>query len=416
VVDALKSGRGAGEGSGGGRTRSLLVVAEVALAVVLLVSAGLTVRTFFVLQQIDTGIGSKNLLLVGVPLPGTKYDTLERRNIFAQQLLERVSGLPGVEAVSIGNGGAPFGGPQSPVSIAGDPSPEQRRVQINLVGADHLRAFGIPLRIGRMFDATEVRRGERVAVVNEAASRFWPAGQSPIGARVRLGLLDRPPQGVLADTSRSLELTIVGMTATTRNAGLRDEPSPAVLIPYSLIAPSQRLLAVRTAGDPNQLLEAVRAEVRAIDPAQPLGRPTTLDRILEQQVIQPRFIMALFSAFAAFGLALAASGIYGVLSFHVARRTRELGLRMALGASRGHVLALMLGMGGRLVAVGLILGIAISVAASRLVRSQLVGVSPGDPLAYAAVTVLLGAVALAACYLPARRAAAVDPMTAIREE
>lgn len=416
VIDALKSGRGAGEGSGGGRTRSLLVIAEVALAVVLLVSAGLTVRSFFVLQQIETGIGSKNLLLVGVPLPATKYDTLERRNIFAHELLERVSGLPGVEAVSIGNGGAPFGGPQSPLSIAGDPSPEQRRVQINLVGADHLRAFGIPLRMGRMFDATEVRRGDRVAVVNEAASRFWPAGQSPIGARVRLGVLDRPPQGVLADTSRSLELTIVGMTATTRNAGLRDEPSPAVLIPYSLIAPSQRLLAVRTAGDPNQLLEAVRAEVRAIDPAQPLGRPTTLARILEQQVIQPRFIMALFTAFAAFGLALAASGIYGVLSFHVARRTRELGLRMALGASRGHVLALMLGMGGRLVAVGLVLGIAISVAASRLVRSQLVGVSSGDPLAYAAVTVLLGAVALAACYLPARRAAAVDPMVAIREE
>ena len=160
----------------------------------------------------------------------------------------------------------------------------------------------------------------------------------------------------------------------------------------------------------------MRAEVRAIDPAQPLGRPTTLARILEQQVIQPRFIMALFTAFAAFGLALAASGIYGVLSFHVARRTRELGLRMALGASRGHVLALMLGMGGRLVAVGLVLGIAISVAASRLVRSQLVGVSSGDPLAYAAVTVLLGAVALAACYRPARRAAAVDPMVAIREE
>jgi ABC-type antimicrobial peptide transport system permease subunit len=187
-------------------------------------------------------------------------------------------------------------------------------------------------------------------------------------------------------------------------------------LPYSVIAPLQRTLAVRSAGDPNLLLNPVRAEVRAMDAEQPLGRPITLSEVLGQEVVQPRFTMALFSAFAALGLALAAAGIYSVLSFHVTRRTHELGVRMALGAPRRHVLRLMLMMGGRLVFVGLAIGVATSLAATRLLRSQLFGVEAADPLAYAAVTILLGLVALIACYIPARRAAAVDPMVAIRQE
>jgi putative ABC transport system permease protein len=187
-------------------------------------------------------------------------------------------------------------------------------------------------------------------------------------------------------------------------------------MPYSVIAQVQRTLAVRTAGDPNLLLNPVRAQVRAIDADQPLGRPITLSEILGQEVVQPRFTMALFSAFAALGLALAAAGIYSVLSFHVTRRTHELGVRMALGAPRRHVLGLMLTMGGRLVVIGLAIGIAASLASTRLLRSQLFGVQPADPLAYAAVAVLLGFVALVACYIPARRAAGVDPMVALRAE
>jgi len=173
---------------------------------------------------------------------------------------------------------------------------------------------------------------------------------------------------------------------------------------------------VRSAGDPNQLLNPVRAQVRAMDSDQPLGRSITLSEILGEEVIQPRFTMALFSAFAALGLALAAAGIYSVLSFHVTRRTHELGVRMALGAPRRHVLGLMLTMGARLVLIGLAIGIAASLASTRLLRSQLFGVQPADPLAYAAVAVLLGLVALVACYIPARRAAGVDPMVALRTD
>jgi putative ABC transport system permease protein len=413
ATEALKAGRSTGTGTHGSRTRNLLVVVEVALSVVLLVSAGLTVRTFFVLQNLDVGVNAERVLIVGVPLPPAKYTTLEQRNRFAQELLERVGALPGVEAVSFG---VPFGGPQSPFTIVGQAPDASRRMTVNLVGSDHLRTFGIPLRSGRMFDAAEVRRGERVAVINETAARLWPAGENPIGATLRLDVLERPPARTLADTNQPATVTIVGVVGDTRNVGFRTDPVPAVVIPYSIIAPLQRPLALRSTGDPNLLLNPVRTQVREMDAEQPLGRPITLTEILGQEVVQPRFTMALFSSFAALGLALAAAGIYSVLSFHVTRRTHELGVRMALGAPRRHVLGLMLLMGGRLVLVGLGIGIAASIASARLLRSQLFGVEPADPLSYAVVAVVLAAVALVACYLPARRAAGVDPLVALREE
>jgi predicted permease len=413
MTDALKANRSTGAGTHGGRTRNMLVVVEVALSVVLLVSAALTVRTFVVLQNVDAGINGDHVLLVGVPLPPEKYPTLEQRNRFAEELLERIGRLPGVESATLG---LPFDGPQCAFTIVGQVPDESRRVTVNLVGADHLRTFGIALRGGRMFDASEVRRGDRVAVINEAALQLWPAGENPIGSRLRLGVLEHPPARTLADAGRPAEVTIVGIIANTRNAGLRNAPFPVVAMPYSVIAPLQRILAVRAAGDLNLLLNPVRAEVRAMDAEQPLRRPITLAEVLGQEVVQPRFTMALFSAFAALGLALAAAGIYSVLSFHVTRRTHELGVRMALGAPRRHVLALMLLMGGRLVFVGLVIGVATSLASTRLLRSLLFGVESADPLAYAGVTVLLGLVALVACYIPARRAAAVDPMVALRQE
>jgi predicted permease len=413
ATDALRAGRSVGAGAQGSRTRNLLVVIEVALSVVLLVSAGLTARTFLVLQNMDPGIRTDGVLIVGVPLPAAKYSTLDERNRFAEELLERVSGLPGVEAASFG---LPIGGPQSPFAIIGQPADESKRIGVNLAGADHLRLFGIPLRRGRMFDASEVRRGDRVAVINEAAAGLWPAGEDPVGARVRLGVLERLPPRTLADTSRPPEVTVIGVIADTRNAGLRASPQPSLVLPYSVVAQTQRTLALRSAGDPGLLLNPVRVQVRAMDPDQPVGRPITLAELMGQEVVQPRFTMALFTAFAALGLALAAAGIYSVLSFHVTRRTHELGVRMALGAPRRHVLGLLLTMGGRLVLMGLVVGVAASFASTRLLRSQLFGVEPADPIAYATVMLVLGAVTVVACYLPARRAASIDPILALRQE
>jgi len=413
VTSALKASRSTGAGAHGGRLRDLLVVVEVALSVVLLAGSALTVRTFLALQSMDTGLAADRVLVVGVPLLSPKYATLEQRNLFGEALLERVAALPGVEAATFG---LPLGGPRSTYAIAGQAPDPSKRLTVNLVGADLLRVFGVPLRAGRMFDAAEVRRGDRVAVINEAAAKLWPAGETPIGARVRLGVLERPLARTLVDSSRTPEVTIVGVIGDTRNDGLRAVPLPAVALPYTVIASAQRALAVRSSGDPNLQLNPIRAAVREMDAQQPLGRPITLAEIMGQEVVQPRFTMALFSAFAALGLALAAAGIYSVLSFHVTRRTHELGIRRALGAPRRHVFGLLLAMGGRLVAIGLAVGIPASLAATQLLQSQLFGVRSSDPIAYAAVSVILCLIAFIACSVPARRAASVDPMVALRQD
>ena len=387
-------------------------MAEVALAVVLLVCASLTVRAFITLQGVDSGLQADRVLLMNVPMAQERYQTRDQRNAFGRDLLDRVRGLPGVDAVSLG---FPGSGRPSPYTIAGQNRDEARRLGVSFAGADHLRTYGIPLRRGRI-DATEVERGDRVAVINEAAAALWPAGQDPVGRQVRLDVLDQPSPRDQIDTSRGADVTVVGVIANTRNNGLRSETVPAVVLPYTIIGTSQLTLAVRArSGDPNQLLNPVRGAVRSIDEEQPLGRSFTLGEVLQDQVVQPRFTMAMFATFAGLGLALAAVGIYSVLSFHVSRHTHELGLRMALGAPRSSVLGLMLGMGARLVAIGLVVGLIASVGATRLLQNQVFGVRIVDPIAYLAVLAALAAITFLACYLPARRAAGVDPMVALRQ-
>jgi len=246
--------------------------------------------------------------------------------------------------------------------------------------------------------------------------KLFPSGENPIGASVKLDFLEHPPARALTDAGRGAEVTIIGIVGNTRNAGIRNEPTPVFALPFSVLAPLQRMLAVRSAVEPARLTNSVRTAVRQMDSEQPLSRFYSVQEILGQETDQPRFTMALFSAFAILGLTLAAAGIYSVLSFHVLSRTQELGVRMALGAPRRHVLGLMLVTGGRLVIVGLIVGTGVSLAATRMLRSQLFGVAPTDPLSYIGVAILLAAVALAACYIPARRAANVDPIVALRQE
>ena len=419
LVEALKDEARGSSASSGGRTRAMLVVAEVALSAVLLVSAGLTIRSFIALQRVDLGFQSDHVLSAGLPLPPKRYPTLEQRNRFARELLERVQNLPGVQAATIGNGGLPFGGPQSTFAIEGEAEAETRRIVLHLVSADYLHTLGIPLREGRMLTEREINGSEGVAVVNEAAARFWPAGQGAVGRRLRLDLLEKPGSlAVLTPTNASPFVTIVGVVANTRNDDIRNDPQPAVLLPYTLMAPPQRTLVVRTLGDPKPLLTALRAQVRAMDTEQPVSSATTFEEIVGSRTAQPRFIMTLFSLFAALGLAMAMAGIYSVLSYLVSRRTHEIGVRMALGAQRADVLRLVFKTGGRLVAAGMVLGILASLGTSSLLGSQLelFRVRSADPLSFLGVFVLLVVVALAACFIPARRAAEVDPMEALRYE
>ena len=416
LVGSLKDAGRSSVAAAGGRTRNLLVIAEVALSVILLVGASLTIRGFLNLQSVDVGFQPDRVLMVGVQFPPKRYPSYEQRIAFTQKVLERVQSIPGVQSAAIGNGGMPFGGPQSGYSIEGHPQAESRRIIVGLISAGYLPTLGIPLRAGRGLTESEVARGEHVALVNEAAAKLWPAGESPIGRRLRIDVLDKPPGSLLAPPVTSPYVTVIGIMADTRNDGLRNPTLPAAFVPYTVVAPSGRLLAVRTQARPMQVLKAVEAQVQSIDKDQPLNRPITLEEILGFETVQPRFNMALFSFFGMLGLAFATVGIYSLLSYTVARRTHEIGIRMALGAERSHVLGLMLAMGGKLVLVGLLLGMAGSLLLVRLLRSEVFQVPATDPLAVAGVVLLLTSAALLACFIPARRAARLDPVVALRHE
>jgi len=419
LTDALKDeSRGSGTAAGG-RTRALLVVTEVALSMVLLVSAGLTIRSFVALQRVDLGFRPEHVMAVNLPLLPKHYATRDQRNRFAQELLERVKNLPGVQAATIGNGGLPFQGFQSTFGIDGQTDSEARRITLNAVSAEYLSALGIPLRQGRMLAEREINGSDEVAVINESATKLWPAGENPIGRRLRLDILQQPAgSSVLTPTNASPYVTIVGVIGNTRNDGLENDTMPAVLIPYTLLAPPTRTLAVRTHGEPKALMSALQTQVREMDREQPLTGPITFEEILGWQIAQPRFIMALFSLFALLGLALAMAGIYSVLSYLVSRRTHEIGLRMALGAQRVDVLRLIFKAGGRLVGAGLGIGVLAGLGVARVLRSQLelFQVTTADPVSFLGVVALLSLVAVVACWIPARRATKVDPMITMRYE
>ena len=417
LVETLKeAAKGSGAGARGGRTRNLLVVVEVALSVVLLVGAGLTVRGFVALQQTPLGFQPERVLMVNVQLPPKRYTTWEQRVAFTQDLMERVAAIPGAQAAAIGNGGLPFGGLRSRYSIDGLAGPDSQPMMVGLISADYGRTMGIPLVRGRGLSAQDVVHAERVALINQAATRLWPAGTDPVGRRIHMAAFDRP-QGMLpAPGLQSGDFTVVGVMADTRNAGLTNPPAPQAYLPYTIVAPTGRSLVVRAHGDPMRLLNAVREQVGQIDREIPVNRPITMEEIVGEEVKQPRFNMALFTFFGGLGLALAAIGIFGVLSYSVARRTHEIGVRMALGADRSDVLGLMLAMGGKLVLAGLAVGLMGSLLLGRYLQNEVFSVPVTDPVSLAAAVMLLAVTAFLACLLPARRATRLEPMSALRHD
>ncbi len=417
LVESLKDEARGSSTAAGSKARALLVIVEVALSVVLLVSASLTIRSFAALQNVELGFQPEHVMVATVPLPPKRYATWEQRNRFAHDLLERIKTLPGVEAATIGNGGLPFGGFDSSYVIEGQTGAEARGVRMYAVAADYLRTLGIPLRQGRMLSEQEVNAAEHVAVINEAAAKLWPKGESPLGRRVKLNELEKPGNAnILTPPNASPYVTVVGVIGNTRNDDLRSETQPAVLIPNTLFVPPARGLAIRAQGDPLSLVNSLRAQVRALDSEQPLTAPLTVEEIVGFRTAQPRFTMVLFTLFATLGLALALAGIYSVLSYLVTLRTREIGVRMALGAQPSDILRLILWTGGRLVGVGLLIGIIASFITARLLGSRLnlFQVTNTDPVSFLGVIALLGVVAAAACFIPARRATKVNPMDALR--
>jgi putative ABC transport system permease protein len=400
--ESLKEGgRGGAQGARRARLRSWLVVAETALAMVLLAGAGLMVKSFWRLNQTDPGFDPAGVLTAQVDPSGDRYKEFPQVVGFYGQLLERVAAVPGVRHVGIINSLDAT----MPVSVDEHaPVPPERRPQAstNQVSGDYFRAMGIPLRRGRFFDDRDVKQAPAVVIIDETLARKQFAGEDPVGKHLKVG-----------DTSRE----IVGVVGATRRYNLGEEPFPRAYLPYRQENWGSMTLVVRAqSGDPTALAPAVRRELAAVDKDQPIHSFKPLEESVAGWVTPQRFTTTLLAGFAALAAALAAVGIYGVMSYTVTQRTHEIGVRVALGARGRDVLRLVVGRGMLLTLAGVGIGLAASLALTRLLKSLLFGVSETDPLTFALVALLMTAVALLACLVPARRATKVDPMVALRYE
>ena len=413
--EALKAGGGGrgGTASGGRRLRNAFVVSEVALALVLLVGAGLLIQSLRKLQGQYSVIKPENVLTMMTTLPAGRYAEHSQRLAFYEGVLARVRSLPGV--VSAGyTTSVPlmWKGGTSGFVVEGRP-PERglgNDANHRQVTPDYLQTLGLPLKSGRYLSDSDGPNSQPVAVINEAMARaYWP-GEEAVGKRFKIGGLDSPRPWV----------TVAGVVADIRQMGLDEPAKPEMYLPYRQVdyyqwfAPGY--LAIRTSVDPQSLVAAVRREVYAVDPTQPVANVKTMAEILGVESAQRRVGMTLLAVFAGLALALASLGIYGVLSFFVAQHTQEIGVRLALGAQPRSVLALVLRRGMALALAGVCVGLLGAFALTRLMQSQLFEVSATDPLTYAALALLLTTVALVACVLPARRATKVDPLVALRYE
>jgi predicted permease len=387
-----------------------LVSAQLALALVLLTGAGLLIRSFVRLETGDKGFRTEHLLTASITLPDSQYHSNAKARDFYLRLLPKLASLPGATAAGLASE-LPFEGSWDRIVTAeGTAFPHVPIVNNALVLGDYLQALGVPLKHGRFFTDADRQGDKRVVIVNETLARqFWP-GQDPIGKRLAWGT---PEMGLPS-------LTVIGVVGDVNQSAPDEKLRPHVYEPYLQAVGYSWLrrmnLALRTAGDPLAVANAVRGEVSRIDPELPVTKIRTMRQILDGSLAPRRLGMWLLTVFALAALLLAALGIYGVMAYTVARRTREIGIRMALGARRANVLRMVLGQGMKLVALGLVIGLAAALALTRFIASLLYGVGAADPLTYAAVVLLLMLIALAAHFAPARRAVSVDPSVALRHE
>ena len=410
INEALKEGgRSVTESPGKRNWRNLLVVSELALAVMLLVGAGLMVKSFWRLQRVDPGVDAERVLTMRLALRGQKYDP-QHVDAFYPRLLERVEALPGVRAAAVSNSLPPdstefsddfsiegrTSGPEEPAPIA----------YMVRVSPSYFGAIGIPLRRGRYFNAADSASSTQVAIVNETfARRLIPQGD-PVGKRINTG-----------DERQPMWWEIVGIVSDSKYNGLADDTQPVIYQPLIQATSWNVFLVVKTeAADPLSLAAAVRDEIRMLDGDLPVAQVGTLEQRFEKAVAQPRFRTTLIAIFGLLAVVLAAVGIYGVISYTVSQRTHEMGVRLALGAQTGDVLKLVLKQGAVLSLVGVAIGLSASAALTQLLKSLLFGVSATDLPTFISISLLLTTVALLACYIPARRAAKVDPLVALRHD
>lgn len=410
--DTLKeSARDSAGGVRGHRLRNLLVVIEVAVSFTLLIGAGLLINSFVHLRRLDPGFLTDHVLTMKISLSETKYPKKEQRAQFFDELIRRVKNLPGAESAAVGNNlPLTYEGDSIAIGVEGrsDPPPDQRPdVILRVASPNYFATMGISLVDGRDFNERDNSDGNRVVIVSEKTARyFWPS-QNPIGKRLRPG----------STTSQSPWREVIGISKDVRQNDFVAEPKMQMYMPYSQVADfPPNALVVRTKVDPLAMASSVRAEVWAIDKDQPVSDIRTMDAIVAEAVARQRFSMLLLGVFAGLALLLSAVGIYGVMSYSVTQRTREIGIRMALGAQRMDVLRMTVGQGLRLVALGVAAGVLAALALTRLMSTLLFGVTATDPLTFCAISLVLLIVAALASYLPALRATRIDPMVALRYE
>jgi predicted permease len=398
--------------AGGSRqaiTRKALVVAEIALALVLLAGSSVLLRTFIELGRVDVGAPPDRVLVFRVPLAPQRYPDAARRVAFFQDLLARIRTTPGVEAVALNSGLHPLGNMWTPVEVMGYPAVSDP-VEAHQVNADYTKALGVRLAAGRLLTDADIESALRVILVNERFERMRIPDRPPLGQVVKLWRLKDPPFNV---ANHSFQ--IVGVVHDMPNNGLSEPTMPEVYLPYS-VAGGSNVVAVRTHGDPADVTRSVIGQVYAADAAQPVTNVSTLEQLLkDEEFATPRFNLVLLSVFAIVGLALAVVGVYGVMSNAVAQERQEIGVRMALGADAGTISRMILARGARLLLAGTAIGLLGSVAAGRWLAGAVWRVRGVDPLAFAGVAALLMIVGLASCYWPARRASRTDPLLAMRE-
>ncbi|MGI9105206.1 MAG: ABC transporter permease [Pyrinomonadaceae bacterium] len=408
--ESLKEGsRGSTEGLRSNRVRSLLIVSEVALSLVLLVGAGLLIKSFLRLQQVDPGFKSKNVLTLNLSLPRIKYPEPERQKIFFREALGRMKSLPGVESIGAVNILPLSGNNRSnSFAIVGQPKPvpgQEPEADSRVISPDYFSALGIPLSRGRAFTQRDTQTTPLVLVVNETfARRFFP-GAEALGQRV------------VIDDDENKAREIVGVVGDVRHEGLDSPPEPEYYEPYQQTPERSMTFVARTnLNNPSALGGALRDALKSMDEDLYVPGMKTMDELRAGSVAERRFSTLLLGVFAGVALLLAAVGIYGVMAYSVMRRTHEIGLRIALGAQAADVLKLVVGQGMFLALVGVVVGLAASFALTRVMANLLYEVSATDPLIFAGIALLLAGVAFIACYIPARRATKVDPMIALRYE
>jgi putative ABC transport system permease protein len=411
-IDTLKEGgRDAATGGSGKRLRSLLVMAEVAISLVLLIGAGLLINSFLRLRNVDPGFRTDNLLTMKIVLPEPKYEEMDRRSAFYTELINRVQSLAGVRSAAVTTNLPLYRqGNSISVSIEGRPAPppgQELIVVTRIVSPGYFDTMSIPLLRGRQLSEQDTETTPNVVVISETmARRYWP-GEDAVGKRIAAGRI-RTPEDLIQ---------VVGVVKDVRQFELNAEPKPQMYLSYrqaDFFEP--RDFVVKTDVDPSSLAATVRKAVWEIDKDQPVSNIRTMEEIVADSIARQRFSMLLLAIFAAVALVLAGVGIYGVMSYSVAQRTREIGIRMALGAQTGAVLKLAVGYGMKLVIAGLVIGLMAAFALTRVMATLLFGVTATDPTTFTLISLLLIAVAALASYIPARRATKVNPIIALRYE